>query len=147
MYFIYLSIVGNPWSVSLLLPWVKRSETDLGFPTMLFKMMHICILYIFMCDTCYFSDSFSNTCILFQIEKKKCQREVELVHSQYLKQNVVNSSEMAHAKFVVGTWSHKHGMLTTKWWKLSLLFFGGVGGGWIYNLEDGGLIVWGKDHN
>lgn len=72
-----------------------------------------------MCDTCYFSfinsltDNFNNTCILFQIEKKKCQREVELVHSQYLKQNVVNSSEMAHAKFVVGTWSHKHGRLTT----------------------------------
>lgn len=81
----------------------------------LFKMIHICILYIFMCNTCYFSDSFSNTRILFQIEKKKCQREVELVHSQYLKQNVVNSSEMAHAKFVVGTWSHKHGTLTTRW--------------------------------
>lgn len=50
-----------------------------------------------------------------RIEKKKCQREVELVHSQYLKQNVVNSSEMAHAKFVVGTWSHKHGDAEKKW--------------------------------
>lgn len=50
-----------------------------------------------------------------RIEKKRCQREVELVHSQYLKQNVVNSSEMAHAKFVVGTWSHKHGDAEKKW--------------------------------
>ncbi|XP_061182624.1 E3 SUMO-protein ligase ZNF451-like [Saccostrea echinata] len=50
-----------------------------------------------------------------KIEKKKCQREVELAHSQYLKQNVVDSQEMMHASFVVGTWSKKHGDLEKKW--------------------------------
>nr|XP_022319072.1 E3 SUMO-protein ligase ZNF451-like [Crassostrea virginica] len=50
-----------------------------------------------------------------KIEEKKFQREAELVHSQYLKQNVVNSAEMAHAKFVVGTWSQKHGDVEKKW--------------------------------
>ncbi|XP_048763268.1 uncharacterized protein LOC125671539 isoform X2 [Ostrea edulis] len=50
-----------------------------------------------------------------KLEKKKCQREVELAHSQYLKQNVVDSQEMARAKFVVGTWSRKHGDVEKKW--------------------------------
>ncbi|XP_062600969.1 E3 SUMO-protein ligase ZNF451-like isoform X1 [Saccostrea cucullata] len=50
-----------------------------------------------------------------KIEKKKCQREVELAHSRYLKQNVVDSQEMGHASFVVGTWSKKHGDIEKKW--------------------------------
>lgn len=61
---------------------------------------------------------------------------MELVHSQYLKQNVVNSSEMAHAKFVVGTWSHKHGMLIN----IIVNLYGGMG--WRYEctctIEGGG---------
>lgn len=71
---------------------------------------------------------------------------MELVHSQYLKQNVVNSSEMAHAKFVVGTWSHKHGMLIN----IIINLYGGMG--WRYECTctiegGGGVIAWGKDHN
>lgn len=72
---------------------------------------------------------------------------MELIHSQYLKQNVVNSSEMAHAKFVVGTWSHKHGMLIN----IIVNLYGGMG--WRYECTctiegvGGGVIAWGKDHN
>lgn len=49
---------------------------------------------------------------------------------------------MAHAKFVVGTWSHKHGMLIN----IIVNLYGGMG--WRYEctctIEGGGVIAWGN---
>ncbi|OWF39423.1 uncharacterized protein LOC110465051 [Mizuhopecten yessoensis] len=49
-----------------------------------------------------------------RVERQQAKREAEIVHSRYLKQYVVDPTEMANAKFVVDHWAKRHGTTVEK---------------------------------